>query len=66
MSQRTKLSFAMLLSSCLLSGHFSYLNAQVNPVEALSEDRKAIEAIVHSNPSEHSQKMSALPTSLAL
>ncbi len=43
----------MLLSGCLLSGHYSYLNAQVNHVETLSEDTKAIEAIVHSNPSEH-------------
>jgi uncharacterized protein (TIGR02246 family) len=53
MRQRTKLAFAMLLSSCLLSGRLSHLNAQVNPVEASSEDTKAIEAIVHSNPSDH-------------
>ena len=53
MRQRTKLVFAMLLSSCLLSGHYSRLNAQVNHVEASSEDTKAIEAIVHSNPSDH-------------
>ena len=53
MRQRTKLAFAMLLSSCLLSGHYSRLNAQVNHVEASSEDTKAIEAIVHSNPSDH-------------
>ena len=48
-----KLVCAMLLSSCLFSGHYSYLNAQVNPVETSSEDTKAIEAIVHSNPSDH-------------
>jgi uncharacterized protein (TIGR02246 family) len=53
MRQRTKLAFAMLLSSFLLSGYYSCLNAQVNPVEASSEDTKAIEAIVHSNPSDH-------------
>jgi len=53
MRRRMKLAPAVLLSSCFLSGVYSCLNAQVNPVEASSEDRKAIEAIVHSNPSDH-------------
>jgi uncharacterized protein (TIGR02246 family) len=53
MRHRAKLAFAILLFSCLLCGHYSRLKAQVNPVEASSEDRKAIEAIVHSNPSDH-------------
>jgi hypothetical protein len=53
MRRRTKLAFAMLLSSCLFSGIYSRLNAQVNSVQASSEDTKAIEAILHSNPSDH-------------
>ena len=53
MRHRAKPAFAILLFSCLLCGHYSRLKAQVNPVEASSEDRKAIEAIVHSNPSDH-------------
>jgi uncharacterized protein (TIGR02246 family) len=53
MRRLTKLALAVLLSGCFLSGDYSCLNAQVNPVEALSEDRQAIEAIVHSNPSDH-------------
>jgi uncharacterized protein (TIGR02246 family) len=53
MRQRTKLAFAILLSSCLFSGNYSCLNAQVNSVQASSEDTKAIEAILHSNPSDH-------------
>ncbi len=53
MRHRAKPAFAILLFSCLLCGHYSRLDAQVNPVEASSEDRKAIEAIVHSNPSDH-------------
>jgi uncharacterized protein (TIGR02246 family) len=53
MRRRMKLALAILVSGCLLSGHYSSLNAQVNPVEASSEDTKAIEAIVHSNPSDH-------------
>jgi uncharacterized protein (TIGR02246 family) len=52
MRRYTKLAFAMLLSSCLISGHYSCLKAQVNHVEA-PEDTKAIESIVHSNPSDH-------------
>jgi hypothetical protein len=65
--RRTKLAFAMFLFSCLFSGHHSCLNAaQVNSVEASSEDTKAIEAIVHSNPSDHVTEELALPTSLAL
>jgi hypothetical protein len=53
MKQRTKVAFAMLLSSCLISGNYSSLGAQVDSVQASSEDTKAIEAIVHSNPSDH-------------
>jgi uncharacterized protein (TIGR02246 family) len=53
MRQRTKLAFAMLLSSCLISGNYTCLEAQVDSVQASSEDTKAIEAIVHSNPSDH-------------
>jgi uncharacterized protein (TIGR02246 family) len=53
MRRLTKLALAVLLSGCFLSGDYSCLNAQVNPVDALSEDRQAIEAIVHSNPSDH-------------
>jgi hypothetical protein len=54
MRQRTKLAFAMLLSSCcLISGNYSCLGAQVDSVQASREDTKAIEAIVHSNPSDH-------------
>src|ERR1700691_527210 len=53
MRQHMKLACAMLLSSCLFSGHYCYLNAQVNPVETSSEDTKGIEAIVHSSPSDH-------------
>src|SRR5580692_13087984 len=43
----------MLLSSCLFSENYSCLNAQINSVQASSEDTKAIEAILHSNPSDH-------------
>jgi hypothetical protein len=53
MRRRTKLAFAMLLSSCLFSGNYSRLNAQVNSFQVSSEDTKAIEAILHSNPSDH-------------
>jgi uncharacterized protein (TIGR02246 family) len=53
MRKRTKLAFAMLLFSCLLSGKNSCLNAQVNSVQASSKDTKAIETILHSNPSDH-------------
>jgi hypothetical protein len=53
MRQSTKLACAMLLSSCLFSVNYSCLNAQVNSVQASSEDTKAIEAILHSNPSDH-------------
>ena len=65
MRQRTILALAMLLSSCLFSENYSCLNGQINSVQASSEDTKAIEAILHSNPSDPSSKMSALPTSLA-
>jgi len=51
MRQLRKLVFAALLSSCLLS--WNCLHAQVNSVQASSEDTRAIEAIVHSNPSDH-------------
>ena len=53
MRQRTILALAMLLSSCLFSENYSCLNAQINSVQASSEDTKAIEAILHSNPSDH-------------
>lgn len=48
-----KVALAILLSGWLLSGHYSSLDAQVNPVETSPEDTKAIDAIVHSNPSDH-------------
>ena len=48
-----KLALAILVSGCLLPGHYSSVNAQVYPSEASSEDTRAIEAIVHSNPSDH-------------
>ena len=53
MRELRKQVFALLLSSCLLSGHYSCLHAQVNAVQASSEDTRAIEAILHSNPSDH-------------
>jgi hypothetical protein len=53
MKQRTKVAFAMLLSNCLISGNYSRLGAQMDSVQASSEDTKAIEAILHSNPSDH-------------
>ena len=53
MRRHTKLAFAILLSCCLLSGNYFCLQGQVNSVQALSEDTKAIEAILHSNPSDH-------------
>jgi uncharacterized protein (TIGR02246 family) len=53
MRQLRKQVFALLLSVCLLSGYYSVLHAQVNSVQALSEDTRAIEAILHSNPSDH-------------
>ena len=53
MRQLRKLVFAALLSSCLLSRNHPCLHAQVNSVQASSEDTRAIEAIVHSNPSDH-------------
>ena len=53
MRRRMKLALAILVFGCLLSGHYSSLNAQVNSVEASPEDTEAIEAIVHSNPSDH-------------
>jgi len=34
MRHRAKPAFAILLFSCLLCGHYSRLDAQVNPVEA--------------------------------
>jgi uncharacterized protein (TIGR02246 family) len=53
MRKLRKLVFAALLSSCLLSWDYPCLHAQVNSVQASSEDTRAIEAIVHSNPSDH-------------
>ena len=53
MRQLRKLVFAALLSSCLLSWDYPCLHAQVNSVQASSEDTRAIEAIVQSNPSDH-------------
>ena len=53
MRELRKQVFALLLSSCLLSGQYSCLHAQINAVQASSEDTRVIEAILHSNPSDH-------------